>query len=369
MHERDVYANPSGSVPRLSYKFQRLREQIRQTILSGGLPDQLPGERELARRFNANAKTINKALADLAVEGLVRRFIGRGTFVARGDSDADLLRTVRRTVHLALARGVPGRLAQRLRLELGGDETCHLRSDVTVRGDGALSAGPGFFRATEPMHALVFEIAEPLRRPGCGAPDEAFLLSLARRQISTVLLGGVGAAMRVNAVAPDFAQGAFRLTEYLFDLGRRAVRACAASVDTAELRAALEGYRTACRRRGAPEAIVPLESVALASGRADNAGCLLIGGAAVEQAESSGRLDERAVALLDVGDPCGERARLVTYEFDAARLTGWVARLAADRRPGTVPMQVLVPGQLQLRGGAEPRGAARGGLCTEAVLA
>jgi DNA-binding transcriptional regulator YhcF (GntR family) len=66
---------------RLSYKFQRLRERLRQAIVSGELSGKLPGERTLAKRFNANAKTLSKALTDLAGEGLLDRSIGRGTFV------------------------------------------------------------------------------------------------------------------------------------------------------------------------------------------------------------------------------------------------------------------------------------------------
>jgi hypothetical protein len=65
----------------MSYKFQRLRERIRQAVASGELTGKLPGERELARRFQVNAKTLSKALTDLAAEGLLHRSIGRGTFV------------------------------------------------------------------------------------------------------------------------------------------------------------------------------------------------------------------------------------------------------------------------------------------------
>jgi DNA-binding transcriptional regulator YhcF (GntR family) len=70
-----------------SYKFQRLREKIRQAVASGELSGKLPGERELARRFQVNAKTLSKALTDLAAEGLLSRSIGRGTFVKGADSD------------------------------------------------------------------------------------------------------------------------------------------------------------------------------------------------------------------------------------------------------------------------------------------
>ena len=68
---------PSG----LSYKFQRLREKIRQAVASGELVGKLPGERTLAKRFHVNAKTLSKALTDLAAEGVLDRSIGRGTYV------------------------------------------------------------------------------------------------------------------------------------------------------------------------------------------------------------------------------------------------------------------------------------------------
>ena len=74
-------SSTTSSQTRLSYKFQRLRERLRQAITSGELSGKLPGERELAKRFNANPKTLSKALTDLAGEGLLDRSIGRGTFV------------------------------------------------------------------------------------------------------------------------------------------------------------------------------------------------------------------------------------------------------------------------------------------------
>jgi hypothetical protein len=72
---------PRRSVAGLSYKFQRLRERLRHAVASGELSGKLPGERTLARRFHVNAKTLSKALTDLAAEGLLDRSIGRGTYV------------------------------------------------------------------------------------------------------------------------------------------------------------------------------------------------------------------------------------------------------------------------------------------------
>jgi DNA-binding transcriptional regulator YhcF (GntR family) len=77
----DPAAPSTAAAARLSYKFQRLREKLREAISSGELNGRLPGERKLARRFRVNAKTLSKALTDLAAEGLLDRSIGRGTFV------------------------------------------------------------------------------------------------------------------------------------------------------------------------------------------------------------------------------------------------------------------------------------------------
>src|SRR5580765_5400101 len=65
----------------MSYKFQRLREKLRSAITSGELSGKLPGERALAKQFQVNAKTLSKALTDLAAEGVLDRSIGRGTYV------------------------------------------------------------------------------------------------------------------------------------------------------------------------------------------------------------------------------------------------------------------------------------------------
>src|SRR5579862_682960 len=83
--EVDKMQTPQTSEPTensaFSYKFQRLREKLRQAVASGELSGKLPGERTLAKRFHVNAKTLSKALTDLAAEGVLDRSIGRGTYV------------------------------------------------------------------------------------------------------------------------------------------------------------------------------------------------------------------------------------------------------------------------------------------------
>ena len=74
-------AGGSAAQSRMSYKYQRLREKLRQAVTTGELTGKLPGERALAKRFHVNAKTLSKALTDLAAEGVLDRSIGRGTYV------------------------------------------------------------------------------------------------------------------------------------------------------------------------------------------------------------------------------------------------------------------------------------------------
>ena len=57
----------------------RLREAIQSGAYVKG--DQLPAERELAKRFNTVRSTIRKVLFRLEAEGLIERRVGNGTFV------------------------------------------------------------------------------------------------------------------------------------------------------------------------------------------------------------------------------------------------------------------------------------------------
>jgi DNA-binding transcriptional regulator YhcF (GntR family) len=86
----EIAARETQRGERLSYKFQRLRERLRDAVTNGELSGKLPGERELAKRFKANPKTLSKALTDLAAEGLLERSIGRGTYVKGTSAPEDL---------------------------------------------------------------------------------------------------------------------------------------------------------------------------------------------------------------------------------------------------------------------------------------
>jgi GntR family phosphonate transport system transcriptional regulator len=64
--------------------WRRIADDIEQEIVAGAYAsgERLPGEVEIATRFDVNRHTVRRALAELAERGLVRAERGSGTFVA-----------------------------------------------------------------------------------------------------------------------------------------------------------------------------------------------------------------------------------------------------------------------------------------------
>ncbi|CAM02242.1 GntR family transcriptional regulator [Saccharopolyspora erythraea NRRL 2338] len=90
--------------------YLRIRTELEQQIQSGALPPgaRLPTEAELQRRYSVGRATAQRVLTELAQAGLVERHRRRGTFVAEGARQENLLRLVNPTL-----RGpeIPGRHA------------------------------------------------------------------------------------------------------------------------------------------------------------------------------------------------------------------------------------------------------------------
>lgn len=344
---------PTGSV-RLSYKFQRLREQLRQAILRGELTGQLPGERELGRRFEANSKTINKALTDLSREGLVVRQIGRGTFV-RPTVGSSTTETSGRAIHWFAA---PDDAAARRWRDA-------LNIELSHRGDRLRAAGPGipprlspeFLRGKGPTDAVIVAVANSLSSPEAQAPRPEMLFALAQRQIPTVMLGLRSDSVRSNTVVPDFTTGGFRTAEYLFDLGCRDVIAISSAPACAGPAAVLLGYRTSCQRRHRPEQVVSVapdgsSSIHLNGRLAEGVGVLCVGGS-VLHAVCTGLGERRrtvpVVAVLDPDDDRASRVSASAYEYESQRMVDWAARLLAECGRATPPVEVFVAGAFHIR--------------------
>jgi hypothetical protein len=180
----------------MSYKFQRLREKIRAAIATGELNGKLPGERALAQRFHVNAKTLSKALTDLAAEGVLDRSIGRGTYI----------------------KGSVPEVADKGRWlvisDLGDNESCLVRALRAVNPElqvnvGAADLRPSFLN----QFAAVIDIAS--RTP------DTFLRDLVVRNIPVVAVNREPNTYSMHSVLVDDALAAARLGRDLALAGHR----------------------------------------------------------------------------------------------------------------------------------------------------
>lgn len=194
----DADAGSTGRLRRsgdLSYKFQRLRERLRHAVTSGELTGKLPGERALAQRYNCNAKTLSKALTDLAAEGLLDRSIGRGTYVKGSAPTSEVAKSW---------------------LVLGGgdwdNEILKLATSTSVRCQlvtGEPQTRPSFLN----QFSAVID-AGP-------ATPESFVRDLVVRSIPVVVVGREPRGFSTDAVLVDVAGGVSRLARDLHALGHR----------------------------------------------------------------------------------------------------------------------------------------------------
>jgi len=191
----------------MSYKFQRLRERVRQAVTSGELSGKLPGERELAKRFHVNAKTLSKALTDLAAEGLLERSIGRGTFVKGSEPP----RTAQGPwLLICTPEDAESSVAQALVRANPGSQTAH----------GLVALRPSFIN----QFAGVVDMASD-------TPD-AILRDLIVRNIPVVSVNRRPAAYATDAVRIDAPFGAESLARDLLLAGHRRVLAIEARNQT-----------------------------------------------------------------------------------------------------------------------------------------
>jgi len=183
----------------LSYKFERLRERLRKAIVEGEFEGKLPGERALAKRFFVNAKTLSKALTDLAAEGLLDRSIGRGTYV-KGARPQQAERAGRWLIVCDPER--EGWTTIRM-IKAANDQS------TLVHNVGALR--PSFLRQFDAV--IDFALNTP----------EAFLRDLVVRNVPVVAINREPDVYSINVVGPDRAMAAGLMARDLFMLGHRDV--------------------------------------------------------------------------------------------------------------------------------------------------
>lgn len=346
---------PPGSESReqFSYKFQRLREEIRRAIGAGELTGRLPGERQLARRFGANSKTVNKALADLSAEGVITRVVGRGTFVAGQEHRAprgggrgylwlapDSLEGPFLEAMYEMARGRVEQYGHRLHLEV-----------AAISPAGGFAPGCLQPRRLRALSGVVFFSA---------APDHDLLCDLHRRRMHMVLCNTAPAALKVDRVTADYAVGGFELTEHFALLGYTRIRLLVERPGGAAAQAQ-RGYHTALRRHhlepqkvhcwegGAAaelEALISGDAALLCLGAgmsADVKRCLVKMGRLLPQ-------DASIAVLTTPGELAAQQELITSYDVYPDHLLDWAVQLLFDAAIHPEPREVLVPGVFNDRG-------------------
>ena len=336
---------------RLSYKFQRLREQMRAAIENGDFGPKLPGERTLGRMFGVNAKTVNKALSDLTAEGLLERRIGQGTFVAESrasNGDGPQKAHTYFCPGADLSSGLCRQLASFLYAESGSalqSGPAHNGGPLSLRDWPSTQRGKtaGLFMIAEHSLSAPFEI------------DGRLLAQAQRRQTNMVVVGGCAESPKLNACTVDFVDAGFRLAEHLMRLGCRSVE-LRTTIHSRETDAVRCGARTASARYG-----VEVTDVAH-----EDQGLILVGSAALDafmhdaEATAKWRAGKLAVVCIaDLGDALPSEQGITAYETSTEDLAPWAAKLMQEARPGSRPVEYLVPGRLEIRHTLGKNGPAR----------
>jgi DNA-binding LacI/PurR family transcriptional regulator/DNA-binding transcriptional regulator YhcF (GntR family) len=339
----------SESSERLPYKFQRLRETIRQAIESGDLKHRLPGERELARRFGVNAKTIGKALTDLTTEGMLIRRVGRGTFVA-GQENRDRVVGSRRR-YLWLASSSLERLDVEFMFEL-------FRKRLGAKGHHIS------WEYVDPdPHGEIPERCLELGRLRSLAglvlfgsvPSRALLADLSRRHLPVVLCDARSLSIKVSCVIADYAMGAFELTEHFVQMGHEQVMLVLDQQAKWSSALAERGYRTAMGRHGLdPLPSIPgtaKDPVSLVESLTECSAVVCVGGRIGDlivdrlDAQGAGLPGDFSIAVLPhAGQPGVPRHSLTHYAVEAEHLVDCVVQVLFDQAPGCPPRETLVPG-------------------------
>jgi hypothetical protein len=149
----------------------------------------------LARRFHVNAKTLSKALTDLAAEGLLDRSIGRGTYVKDNAAPAEGAKSGKNGRWLIVSDARPATAALVQSLREANPDAAVIEETSTLR--------PSFLR----QFSAVVDL-------GVNTP-ESFLRDLVVRNIPVVAVNREPNLYSINTVGTDRALGANHLTRDL----------------------------------------------------------------------------------------------------------------------------------------------------------
>jgi hypothetical protein len=340
---REVVTAPRRQTTEVSYKFQRLRERLRQAVLTGQLKGKLPGERALAKAYNCNAKTLSKALTDLAAEGLLDRSIGRGTYVKGSAPAEEELKP-----WLVLGSGAPSD-HEIVRLLAAHNPRCQLVVGVP-------SNRPSFLN----QFSAIIDLS--------GTCPDTLLRDLVVRAVPLVAIDTEPRTFSLDSVIADLTHGAARIAREAVQLGHTRI----GTIELPSHSSFTTSVRSAVGARGTVDSFSISDAVRAADDGVTVLICSSISSAANVLAHLAaagipvpGRVSVAAVGLAGASVPC--TGAYVNLEAAISQ----AAALLADRQPRRPATLWLAPRFADHGTLASPalRSSAELGIATAAMLA
>ncbi|MGE5672491.1 MAG: GntR family transcriptional regulator [Mycobacterium leprae] len=238
--------------------YLRIKEELAREIRAMKPHDRIPSERELADRFQVSTITTKNALNGLAVEGMVYRIPGKGTFVAepKGSAEAasaslpnpEAAGPLPAPAEAAAANGLIGFIAP------GFDDRITLRMLGGVESVTA-EAGYGLWvQRSKDQQEREQELLQEMTRRGVAGvvifpvDGEAFnaeILRLTLTGFPIVLVDRYLRRVETNCVYSDNLGGAQAAVEHLIALGHRRIGLVSTPRISVAVEDRIEGYERA----------------------------------------------------------------------------------------------------------------------------
>jgi len=236
------------TVKSTTVKHREVAKALRQEVESGlwQFGERLPGEQDLARRFEVAHMTMRQAVANLVEEGLLTRIAGKGTFVVQRDNEPHSVRSQRPMALLFPAD------AQKL--------DPYYFPEVFQGFQHVMDEG-GYKTAVYSDDLLEdSRVLEPGAAVACLLVDEAQVQSLERLRDSgfhVLSINRYTGRRSIPSVYIDDAAGVELAVDHLVALGHNRIGFIAGPPNNLDAADRLRGFRSAIKRHGirvAPEA-------------------------------------------------------------------------------------------------------------------
>ena len=223
-------------------KFYRFKEFIKENIIFKSKPHtKILSEKELAKKYNINITTVNKAISILVEEGYLYRIGGKGTYVAeykklkKMDLIGVVVPDVKEGICAQYVKGIIDyiKIKDKYNVVLYDDENDYEKQYNYIN---RLLNGK--------VHGLIIV---PLPN---NKNDSSLIKDIIKKNVKLVFLDRYTAEFNTNYVVSDNLKGMYELTKYLIEWGHRRIGFILTSLKNKTVIERLEGYKLAFKDSG-----------------------------------------------------------------------------------------------------------------------